>query len=124
MGAHIQGDVEATIAMAQHLEVYHGGDRAKANGKGRRKFKNQNQKKGVTAQVKQSSSGGTIQVVQVIKKPQKKKGKGGLASGEKNTKKGGQKKVQCHNSGGDYFLWDSKEWKEIKEKLRSSSGKD
>ena len=42
--------------MAQHLEVYHGGDGAKTTTKGPKKFKNQ--KKGNVAQVKGSSSGG------------------------------------------------------------------
>ena len=34
VGAHIQGDLDATIVMAQRLEVYHGGDGPKAVGKG------------------------------------------------------------------------------------------
>ena len=68
VGAHVQGDLEAAIAMAQRLEVYHGGDVVKTSGKGAKKFKNQ--KKGVIAQVEGSSSGGTVQVVQVVKKPQ------------------------------------------------------
>ena len=34
VGAHVQGDLEAAIAMAQPLEVYHGGDGAKASEKG------------------------------------------------------------------------------------------
>ena len=122
VGAHVQGDLEAAIAMAQCLEVYRGGDGAKAGEKGPKKFKKQ--KKGMSAQVKGSSSGGTVQVVQVVKKPQQKKGKGGSGSGGKKAKRGGRKKVQCHNCGGDHFLRDCKEWKEIKEKLRSSSGKD
>ena len=65
MGAHLQGDMEAAIIMAQCLEVYRGGDGAKTSGKGPKKF--ENQKKGVTAQVKGSSSGGTVQAVQVVK---------------------------------------------------------
>ena len=108
--------------MAQRLEVYHGGDGAKTSGKGPGKFKKQNQKKGVMAQVEGSSSGGTVQVVQVVKRPQQKKGKGGPGGGGKKTKRGGRKRVQCHNCGGDHFLRDCKEWKEIKEKLRTSSG--
>ena len=79
VGAHVQGDLEAAIAMAQRLEVYRGGDGAKMTGKGPKKFKNQ--KKGNVAQVEGSSSGGTVQVVQVINKPQPKKGKGGTSSG-------------------------------------------
>ena len=122
VGAHVQGDLEAAIAMAQHVEVYRGGDGAKAGEKGPKKFKKQ--KKGMSAQVEGSSSGGTVQMVQVVKKPQQKKGKGGSGSGGKKAKRGGRKKVQCHNCGGDHFLRDCKEWKEIKEKLRSSSGKD
>ena len=121
VGAHVQGDLEAAIAMAQRLEVYRGGDGAKTSGKGPKKFKNQ--KKGNVAQVEGSSSGGTVQVVQVVRK-QPKKGKGGAGSGGKKTKRGGRRKVQCHNCGGDHFLRDCKEWKEIKEKLRSSSGKE
>ena len=109
----MQGDLGAAIAMAQCLEVYRGGDAPK-------KFKNQ--KKGVTAQVEGSSSKGIVQVVQVVKKQQPKKSKGGSGSGGRKAKKGGRKKVQCHNCGGDHFLRDCKEWKEIKEKLRSSSG--
>ena len=41
MGAHVQGDVEAAIAMAQRLEVYRGGDGAKAGGKGPKNYKSQ-----------------------------------------------------------------------------------
>ena len=109
--------------MAQRLEVYCGGDGAKMSGKGSRKFKNQNQKKGVIAQVEGSSSGGTVQVIQVVKKPQQKKGKGGSGNGGKKTKRVGRKRVQCHNCGSDHFLRDYKEWKEIKEKICTSSGK-
>ena len=118
----MQGDLDATIAMAQRLEVYSGGDGAKTTGKGPKKFKNQ--KKGNVALVEGSSSGGTVQVVQAVKKPQQKKGKGGLGSGGNKAKRGGRRKVQCHNCGGDHFLGDCKEWKEINEKLRSSSGKE
>ena len=57
----MQGDLEAAITMAQHLEVYNGGDGAKTAGKGPKKLKNQ--KKGNVTQVEGSSSGGTVQVV-------------------------------------------------------------
>ena len=73
-------------------------------------------------QVKGSLSGGTIQVVQVVKKQQPKKGKGSLGASGKKTKRGGRNRVQCHNCGRDHFLCDCKEWKEIKEKLHSSLG--
>ena len=62
----MQGDLEAAIAMAQHLEVYHGGDGAKTSGKGPKNFKNQ--KNGMSAHVEGSSFGGTVQVVQAVKK--------------------------------------------------------
>ena len=39
VGAHMQGDLEAAITMAQRLEVYHGGDGAKTANKGPKKFK-------------------------------------------------------------------------------------
>ena len=32
VGGHVQGDLEAAMAMAQRLEVYRGGDGAKAGG--------------------------------------------------------------------------------------------
>ena len=38
VGAHVQGDMEAAIAMAQRLEVYRGGDGAKAGEKGTQKI--------------------------------------------------------------------------------------
>ena len=82
--------MEAAIAMTQRLEVYSAGGGAKASGKGPKKFKNQNQKKDVTAQVEGSSFGGTVQVVQVVKKPQQKKGKGSSGSDGKKTKRGGE----------------------------------
>ena len=82
----MQGDLEAAIAMAQRLEVYCGRDGAKMTGKGPKKFKNQ--KKGNVAQVEGSSSGGTVQVVQAVKKQQPKKGKGGLGSGVERRPRG------------------------------------
>ena len=91
VGAHVQGDLEAVIAMAQCLEVYRGGDGVKTSAKVPKKFKNQ--KKGNVAQVEGSSSRGTVQVVQVVKK-QLKKGKGGVDSGGKKAKRGGRRKVQ------------------------------
>ena len=78
--------------MAQHLEVYHVGDGAKASGKEPKKFKNQNQKKGVTAQFEGSSSGGFVKVIQGVKEPQQKKGKGGSGSGGKQDQEGRAKK--------------------------------
>ena len=39
VGAHVQGDLEAAIAMAQRLEVYHSGDGAKTSGKRTQKVK-------------------------------------------------------------------------------------
>ena len=56
MRAHVQGDLEAAIAMAQCLEVYRGGDGAKSGGKGPKKYKNQ--KKGMSKQVEGSPFGG------------------------------------------------------------------
>ena len=51
--------------MAQRLEVYQGGDKAKtsAGGKGPNGLKIKSRKKGNVAQVEGSSSGGTVQVV-------------------------------------------------------------
>ena len=68
MGSIVQGDLEVAIAMAQYLEVYHGGDGAKVSGKGSKNFKKQNQKKGGRSQLEGSLSGGIVYVVQVMKK--------------------------------------------------------
>ena len=35
IGAHVQGNLEAAVAMAQHLEVYRGGDGPKTGGVGK-----------------------------------------------------------------------------------------
>ena len=40
VGAHVQGDLEAAIAMAQRLEVYRGADGVKTASRGAKKFKN------------------------------------------------------------------------------------
>ena len=45
VGAHVQGDLEAAIAMAQRLEAYHGGDGAKASRKGPDKLKSKIRKR-------------------------------------------------------------------------------
>ena len=44
VGAHVQGDLEVTIDMAQRLGVYRGGDGAKLgrSGKISKKYQNQN----------------------------------------------------------------------------------
>ena len=89
--------------------------------RGPRNLKIKIRNKGGMAQVEGNSPRETIQVVQVVKKPQQKKGNGGSGNGGKKTKRGGRKRVQCHNCGGDHFLRDCKEWKEIKEKLCTSS---
>ena len=67
VGAHVQGDLEAPIAMAQRLEVYRGGERAKTASKGPKKFKTQ--KKGNVAQVKGSSSEGVRAIADYILQP-------------------------------------------------------
>ena len=50
VGAHVQGDLEVAMAMAQRLQVYRGGDRTKAGGEKkvcRGKFKKQNKEEAV-----------------------------------------------------------------------------
>ena len=74
VGAHVQGDLEAAITMAQRLEVYHGEDGTKAGGKGPKGLKNQKQKKENVVQVEGSSFVGN--------RP------GGSSSQEKSSEKG------------------------------------
>ena len=62
-------------------------DGAKASRKVARKLKNQNLKRVVIAQVKGILSRGTVQALQVVKKPQQKKGKGGSGNGGSRNEK-------------------------------------
>ena len=77
MGAHIQGDLEVAMAMAQRLEVYHGAsDGAKARGekKGIRKvIRKRKTEKEVALTVQGNEA---EEVVQVIKNQPKKQGQG------------------------------------------------
>ena len=76
VGAHVQGDLEAAMAMAQRLEVYRGaGDGAKAGGenKGSGKFQKRN-KKGAALAVQEKEAEEIVQVIQ--NQPKKGKGKG------------------------------------------------
>ena len=119
VGAHVQGDLEQAMAMAQRLEAYRGGEGAKASGsKGSRKFKKQN-KQGSVAQVQGNTSGGTVLVVQGQQK--QSKGKGRQGNQQKNQKRrGGQFKGKCYNCGRNHAMRDCQEWKDIKKKLQSS----
>ena len=55
----MQGNLDVRIAMAQRLEVYHGGNGAKVGGSGGKGSKNmKKQKKANVADVEGSSSGG------------------------------------------------------------------
>ena len=76
VGAHVQGDLEMAMAMAQRLEVYCGaGDGAKAGGekKGIWKISKKKTKKGQHLQCREMK---WKKVVQVIQNQPKKKGKG------------------------------------------------
>ena len=75
-GAHVQGDLEAAMVMAQRLEVYRGAsDGAKAGGekKGSGRFPKKQNKKGAALTVQ---GGEAEEMIQVIQNQPKKKGKG------------------------------------------------
>ena len=77
VGARMQGDLEAAMAMAQHLEVYRGaGDGAKAGGekKGSERFPKKQNKKGATLTVQEKEAKEVVQIIQ--NQPKKSKGKG------------------------------------------------
>ena len=62
VSAHVQGDLEAAMAMAQRLEVYHGGDGAKGSGNGKKgsgNYKNQ-KKKGIVNTVQENEANATV----------------------------------------------------------------
>ena len=70
--AHVQGDLEAVMAMTEGLEVYHrAGDRAKAGGekKGSSRFEKRQNKKGAALTVQGNKA---EEVVQAIQNQQKK----------------------------------------------------
>ena len=81
MGAHVQGDLEAAITMAQRLEVYCGGDGAKIGEKGPKKFKKQ--KKGMSAQVEGSSSVGPSRWSRLLKNRSKRRARADRAQVER-----------------------------------------
>ena len=77
VGAHVQGDLEAAMAMAQRLNVYHGaGDGAKAGGekKGSGRFPKKQNKKGPALAVQEKEAEEIVQVIH--NQPKKGKGKG------------------------------------------------
>ena len=107
------------MAMAQRLEVYRGaGDGVKAGGdkKGSGKFQKRN-KKGAVLAVQEKETEETVQVIH--NQPKKGKGKGkGRPQQQQQKKK--QFRGKCFNCGGDHFLKDCKEWKEMHQKFCSS----
>ena len=119
VGAHVQGDPEAAMAMAQHLEVYRGaGDGAKASGekKGSGRFPKKQIKKGTALVVQEKEAEEAVQVIQ--NQPKKCKGKGKGRPQQQQKKK--QFRGKCFNCGGDHLLRDCKEWKEMLQKFCSS----
>ena len=77
VGAHVQGDLEAAMVMAQRLEVYRGaGDGAKAGGekKGSGRFPKKQNKRGAALIVQEKEAEEVVQVIH--NQPKKGKGKG------------------------------------------------
>ena len=109
------------MAMAQRLEVYHrAGDGAKAGGekKGSGRFLKKQNKKGIALTVQRNE---TEEIVQVIHNRPKKQGKGkGKGRPQQQQQKKKQFQGKCFNCGGDHLLKDCKEWKEMRQKFRSS----
>ena len=60
----------------------------------------------------------TEETIQVIQTQQKKYGKGKGHQGQHKKKK--QLNGKCFNCGGEHLLQECKEWKQMREKLRSS----
>ena len=78
------------------------------------------------AQVEGSSSRGTVQVVEVVEKPANKEGQGWHGLRWKEDQEG-RTEESVHSATivvETTSCCDCKEWKEIKEKLRSSLGKE
>ena len=79
--------------MPQRLEIYHGGDgaKAKSNGKWGKESKEETNQKGGGAGVQGNTPGGTVQVIQSPQQPKKKgKGKGGQGQSNKKPKEEGK----------------------------------
>ena len=112
VGAHVKGNLEEAITMAQRIEIYRGGD-SKNKGQSSKKFQKKN--KNSVNQVQGQPSGETPQVNAV--QPQQKKKSG--QKGKGNTRRGGRRNIKCHCCGGNHLMRDCKDLKEAMAKLRS-----
>ena len=112
VGAHVKGNLEEAITMAQRIEIYRGGD-SRNKGQSSKKFQKKN--KNSVNQVQGQPSGETPQVNAV--QPQQKKKPG--QKGKGNTRRGGRRNIKCHCCGGNHLMRDCKDLKEAMAKLRS-----
>ena len=119
VGAHIQGDLSAAMAMAERLDLYRAAARQDGSGGGASSHGpkgGQSKKKGQIHNVedKQTNDPPEVNAIKEKKKfkkgSQKKKGPGDKAS------------RGCFHCGGNHFLRNCKEWKELRAKLQRSSG--
>ena len=118
MGAHIQGDLSAAMAMAERLDLYRAAARQDGSGGGASSHGpkgGQSKKKGQVHNVEDKQTNDPPEVNAIKEKKfkkgsQKKKGPGDKAS------------RGCFHCGGNHFLRNCKEWKELRAKLQRSSG--
>ena len=80
VGAHVRGNLEEAIAMAQRIEIYRGGN-SKTKGQGVKNF--QKKKKGSVSQVQGQPSRETPQVNVVQPEQKKKQGQKGKGKSQK-----------------------------------------
>ena len=117
------GNLEAAIAMAQRLEVYHGGDGAKAirGGKGSKKYKIKIRKR-VTWGTSKGVRLGDCPNCPSSQKIAAKERQRSLGLRWKKDQEGRTEACAMPQLWQRSFLHDCREWKEIKEKLHSSLG--
>lgn len=107
VGAHIQGDLEAAMAMAMRMDLYHGASKADAG-------KSTDKKKKGNVNVVDASDA-QVNAVQ-------KKGDGKKKNPKKRQKGRGKEKrgpPKCFCCEGEHLLKDCPEWKEMRNRGRS-----
>ena len=116
VGVHIQGDLSASITMAERLDLFRASAREGGGSSGGAQQKGQRggsagKKKGLVHSMEEKKEG-TSEVAFV--KGKQKQGKGSAG------KKKGKSFVCCYNCGGNHFLHNCKEWQEAQKRLKNS----
>ena len=122
VGAHVRDDLEEAITMALRLDLFRATDGEK--GKGKERLGHPKPKKtgvhNIETTTADGSSGGQVNAVdQKTKKTRRgrRQNRGGQSGGGR----GDRPAPKCFCCGGDHLMKNCPEWKEMREKMRTSS---